>query len=71
MIGYQEFRCERCDIVYRTKRSLTPVERGGRFDCISCNAEIHEWSGSHDYAEWQAINWFGWLERAVRRSQRL
>jgi hypothetical protein len=32
-----------------------PLVRSGRFDCISCNAEIHAWSGFHDYTTWWAL----------------
>jgi len=58
----EQFECKRCDILYRTKRSLIAIKIGGRFSCIACNAEIHEWRGYHDYAEWRALNWTSWLQ---------
>jgi hypothetical protein len=57
----EKFECERCIIPCRGKRAWTSDEQGGRFACIACNAEIHEWHGYHDYTEWRALNWSGWL----------
>jgi hypothetical protein len=45
----KRFECPGCGLKYRARKEAMPLVRSGRFDCISCNAEIHEWSGFYDY----------------------
>jgi hypothetical protein len=51
----ETFACPRCATQYRTKQAW-PFVQAGRFDCVICNAEIHAWSGYHDYTAWRALS---------------
>jgi hypothetical protein len=52
----ESFTCPKCGLSYRGVKSLLPFLRAGRFDCISCNAEVHAWSGNYDYIGWKGSN---------------
>jgi hypothetical protein len=50
------FECLGCGLQYWARKEVMPLVRSGRFDCISCYAEIHEWSGFQDYTTcWPSI----------------
>jgi predicted RNA-binding Zn-ribbon protein involved in translation (DUF1610 family) len=51
------FGCPRCGLRYQGRKERFPFIRAGRFDCISCNAEIHAWSGHFDYIAWECWAW--------------
>jgi predicted RNA-binding Zn-ribbon protein involved in translation (DUF1610 family) len=48
----ETFECPGCGLKYRARKEAMPLVRSGRFDCISCNAAIHEWSGFYDFTNW-------------------
>jgi hypothetical protein len=50
------FACPECRQTYRATQERCLKERPGRFDCIDCNAEVHSWRGTFDYAGWQATS---------------
>src|SRR5665213_1853012 len=55
------FCCPNCDLIYQATQERAPG-RGGRFDCMKCNAEIHRWSGEYDFVVWRPLS-----ERVLKR----
>jgi hypothetical protein len=51
------FACPKCDLIYKAAQELRQEneKRSGRFCCTHCLAEVHVWSGSYDFTEWQAV----------------
>jgi len=49
----EAFSCPKCGLGYRGTKEPFPFVRAGRFDCISCNTEVHAWCGNHDYTGWK------------------
>ena len=45
----------KCGLGYKATQEHVPGNNAGRFECITCFAEVHSWSGVYDYAEWKAI----------------
>lgn len=48
----ESFTCPGCGLDYQGTKEPFPFACAGRFDCIQCAAEIHTWSGRHDYTRW-------------------
>lgn len=48
------FICPKCGLGYMGIKKPFPFVRAGRFDCISCNTEVHAWSGHYDFDSWRA-----------------
>jgi hypothetical protein len=49
----ETFVCPNCRVKYLGRREPFAFGRAGRLDCVICNAEIHAWSGNHDYTGWK------------------
>ncbi|HXI08932.1 MAG TPA: hypothetical protein VNJ49_21680 [Bradyrhizobium sp.] len=39
---------------YTATREELEDKRTGSFACIVCDAEVHRWSGRHDFFDWTA-----------------
>lgn len=39
---------------YTATREALNNKRSGSFACIVCDAEVHKWSGRHDFFDWKA-----------------
>lgn len=51
----EQFTCPSCGMNYRATREELPNKRSGSFICIVCDAEVHAWSGHHDFFDWTAV----------------
>jgi hypothetical protein len=60
------FCCPRCGLIYQATQERVPIKRGGRIECMKCNAEIHRWSGEYDFVVWRPLS-----ERAPSRPESL
>jgi hypothetical protein len=49
------FVCPKCGVRYRAQQTSYAEESRGRFDCITCNAEVFAWRGFDDFVRWRAI----------------
>jgi hypothetical protein len=59
------FVCPKCGQPYRATQQRYSYERPGRFDCIKCNAQVHEWRGVFDFTNWQAVVSGGSADQAL------
>lgn len=50
----EQFTCPSCGMNYTATREELPNKRSGSFACIVCDAEVHSWSGRHDFFDWTA-----------------
>jgi hypothetical protein len=50
----EQFTCPSCGMNYTATREELPGKRSGSFACIVCDAEVHRWSGRHDFFDWTA-----------------
>ena len=50
----EQFTCPSCGMNYTATREELPGKRTGSFACIVCDAEVHRWSGRHDFFDWTA-----------------
>ncbi len=50
----EKFTCPGCGINYTATREDHPDKRSGNFNCSVCKAEVHSWSGHHNFFKWQA-----------------
>jgi hypothetical protein len=41
--------CPKCGKVYRASQERFPQGRPGLFDCINCNAQVHQWRGGSGF----------------------
>lgn len=51
----EEFTCPSCGMNYTATREEHPDKRSGEFNCRICNAEVHTWSGYHNFFNWEAV----------------
>jgi hypothetical protein len=51
----EEFTCPGCGLNYTATKEDQPSKRSGSFACMVCEAEVHAWSGRHDYFDWTAV----------------
>ena len=47
------FDCPSCGLGYAATREQCPARHSGRFACEVCGAEVHAWSGNHDFFNWK------------------
>lgn len=52
----EHFNCPNCGIDYAATKEQHSEARSGSFRCRVCKAEVHAWSGPHDFFDWKAIN---------------
>lgn len=50
----EQFSCRSCGMNYTATREELEDKRTGSFACIVCDAEVHRWSGRHDFFDWTA-----------------
>jgi hypothetical protein len=50
----EQFTCPSCGMNYTATREELQGKRSGSFACIVCDAEVHRWSGRHDFFDWTA-----------------
>lgn len=50
----EQFTCPSCGMNYNATREELQGKRSGSFACIVCDAEVHKWSGRHDFFDWTA-----------------
>ena len=50
------FTCPNCGIDYAATKEEHSEACSGSFKCKVCKAEVHAWSGVHDFFDWKAIN---------------
>jgi hypothetical protein len=48
------FTCPACGLDYAATKEQHSTRHSGRFECRLCQAEVHAWSGLHDFFEWKA-----------------
>ena len=48
------FACPSCGMNYTATREESQAKHSGSFACIVCDAEVHHWSGRHDFFDWTA-----------------
>jgi len=48
------FTCPGCELDYAATKELHSSRHSGRFECRICQAEVHAWSGLHDFFDWKA-----------------
>jgi predicted RNA-binding Zn-ribbon protein involved in translation (DUF1610 family) len=51
----EEFTCPSCGMNYTATREEHRDKRSGSFSCRICNAEVHGWSGYHNFFNWEAV----------------
>ncbi|MDE2379674.1 hypothetical protein [Bradyrhizobium sp.] len=51
----EEFTCSGCGMNYTATREKHADKHSGSFKCRVCNAEVHAWSGYHNFFDWEAI----------------
>ena len=51
---HEQFTCSSCGMNYTATREEIQANRSGSFSCIVCGAEVHSWSGRHDFFDWTA-----------------
>jgi hypothetical protein len=51
----EAFSCASCGMNYAATKEEKEDKRSGRFDCRVCGTEVHAWSGSHEFFNWQGI----------------
>jgi hypothetical protein len=59
------FVCPKCGQPYRATQERFSYAKAGRFDCIECNAEVHEWRGVFDFTNWEAVVSEGSADQAL------
>jgi predicted RNA-binding Zn-ribbon protein involved in translation (DUF1610 family) len=50
----EQFACPGCGIDYSATREEHRDKRSGSYNCSICETEVHRWSGTHEYFNWQA-----------------
>jgi transcription elongation factor Elf1 len=50
----EQFACPGCGADYTATKEEQPTKRAGSFNCSICGAEVHAWSGYHDFFDWKA-----------------
>jgi predicted RNA-binding Zn-ribbon protein involved in translation (DUF1610 family) len=50
----EQFACPGCGIDYSATREEHSHKRSGSYNCSICETEVHRWSGTHEYFNWQA-----------------
>jgi hypothetical protein len=48
------FTCPGCALDYAATKEQHSTRHAGRFECRLCQAEVHAWSGLHDFFDWKA-----------------
>ena len=48
------FTCSGCALEYAATKEQHSSRHSGRFECTFCQAEVHAWSGLHDFFHWKA-----------------
>jgi len=48
------FTCPACGLDYAATKEQHSSRHSGRFECRLCQAEVHTWSGLHDFFDWKA-----------------
>jgi len=51
----EEFTCPSCGMSYTATKEVHSDKHSGSFKCSSCNAEVHTWSGHHNFFRWEAV----------------
>jgi hypothetical protein len=51
----EEFACPGCGMNYTATKEEHSDKHPGSFKCGVCNAEVHTWSGYHNFFGWEAI----------------
>jgi DNA-directed RNA polymerase subunit RPC12/RpoP len=51
----EEFACPGCGMNYTATKEEHSDKRSGSFKCGVCKAEVHTWSGYHNFFGWEAI----------------
>ena len=51
----EQFACPGCGIDYSATREEHRDRRSGSFSCSICETEVHAWSGTHEYFNWEAV----------------
>jgi len=52
----EHFTCPNCGIEYAATKEQHSSRHSGSFKCEVCKAEVHAWSGVHDFFDWNAAN---------------
>jgi len=47
------FVCPKCASVYVATQERRRDKLAGQFDCTTCGAVVHAWSGAYDYPDWR------------------
>jgi transcription elongation factor Elf1 len=50
----EQFACPGCGVDYSATREEHRDKRSGSYNCGICETEVHRWSGTHEYFNWQA-----------------
>jgi hypothetical protein len=51
----EQFACPGCGVDYSATREEHRDKRSGSYNCSVCETEVHRWSGTHEYFNWEAV----------------
>ena len=51
----EQFSCPSCGMNYAATKEEHQDERSGSFNCGVCGTEVHAWSGSYEFFNWEGI----------------
>jgi len=61
------FACPKCALVYVAKQERRRAKLAGQFDCPTCGAAVHGWSGAYYYPHWRIFKAGSVRKRGPRR----